>query len=77
MASSHKILFVTVKPLSSKSELIQKNRELKAYLKSPPIDGKANEELIYLVSKQFNVKKTDVKIISGKTSKKKLIRILT
>ncbi|HIH59362.1 MAG TPA: DUF167 domain-containing protein [Nanoarchaeota archaeon] len=41
-----------------------------AFLKSPPEDGKANLELIKLASKYF---KKPVRIVLGKTSKKKVL----
>ncbi|MGB9735611.1 MAG: DUF167 domain-containing protein [bacterium] len=66
---------VYVKPLSKVSEIKKENSLLKAYLKSPPIDGRANEELIYLLSHYFKVKKDDIKIKSGRNSKRKLIQI--
>ncbi len=46
-----------------------------ARLKSPPIDGKANTELISLVSKQFGVTKTSVTIKSGSGARLKLVAI--
>lgn len=67
---------VRVKTLSKVSEIKKEDASLKAYLKSPPIDGKANEELIYLLSQYFNVKRTDIIIKKGKSSKRKLIQII-
>ena len=46
-----------------------------ARLKSPPIDGKANEELIALIAAHFCCRKADVTIRSGASSRLKLIRI--
>lgn len=43
-----------------------------AYVKAPPEDNKANIEIIKLVSKQFG---KQARIISGKTSKRKLITL--
>ncbi|MFN6222240.1 MAG: DUF167 domain-containing protein, partial [Dolichospermum sp.] len=42
---------------------------------SPPIDGKANEELIKLLAKKFDVPKSSITIKSGVTSRNKLIII--
>lgn len=67
--------YVYVKPLSKTSEIRKTDNSLKAYLKSPPIDGKANEELLYLLSRYFDVGKSDIKIKSGKYARKKLIQI--
>jgi uncharacterized protein len=46
-----------------------------AQLKSLPIDGKANEELIALVAKQFGRRKADVKIKTGAGGRMKLVQI--
>jgi uncharacterized protein (TIGR00251 family) len=47
----------------------------KAQLKSPPVDGRANEELIALVAKHFHCKKAAVAIKSGISGRVKLVRI--
>ena len=46
-----------------------------AQLKSPPIDGKANEELVALVARQFGCRKSAVTIKSGASGRMKLVRI--
>lgn len=76
MADSRESVYVYVKPLSGTSEIRQEESDLKAYLKSPPIDGKANEELLYLLSRYFNVRRADIKIKSGKSARRKLIQII-
>ena len=49
---------VKAKPNSKKQALItEADGSLTAYLKSPPTDGKANEELIQLLAKTFEVSK--------------------
>ena len=46
-----------------------------AQLKSPPVDGKANQELISLLSEHFNCPKSAIHIKSGTSSRLKLVRI--
>ena len=46
-----------------------------AQLKSPPVDGKANEELIALVARQFGCRKADVTIRSGASGRMKLVQV--
>ena len=67
---------VKVKP-NSRASLLQQNDDgtWHAQLKSPPVDGKANEELIALVAKHFKCRKADVSIKSGASSRTKLIQI--
>lgn len=48
---------------------------LNVHLKSPPVDGKANEELIKLLAKKFDVPKSSIRIKYGATSRQKLIEI--
>jgi uncharacterized protein (TIGR00251 family) len=67
---------VHVIPRSSKSEIIgQHDGALKVKLKALPVEGAANDELIDLLSKQFGASRSDIDIISGRSSKKKRIRI--
>jgi uncharacterized protein (TIGR00251 family) len=46
-----------------------------AKLKSPPVDGKANAELIALVAERFGCKKAAVSIKAGASGRMKLVRI--
>ena len=46
-----------------------------ARLKSPPVDGKANEELIALIARRFACAKSAVSIRSGASARVKLVRI--
>ncbi len=46
-----------------------------AQLKSPPIDGKANEELVALVAQHFGCRKSAVSIKSGESGRMKLVQI--
>ena len=47
----------------------------KIQLKAPPVDGKANEELIALVAEQFRCRKAAVTIKSGASGRTKLVRV--
>ncbi|MBR8837965.1 MAG: DUF167 domain-containing protein [Stigonema ocellatum SAG 48.90 = DSM 106950] len=69
---------VKVKP-NSKVQKIQEEADgnLVVHLKSPPVDGKANEELIKLLAEKFDVPKSHIRIRSGLSSRQKLIEIDT
>lgn len=69
---------VKVKP-NSKQQNIQEAADgsLTVHLKSPPVDGKANEELIKLLVEKFNVSKSNIIITSGLSSRTKLVEINT
>ena len=57
---------VKVKP-NSKQQKIEKSADgsLIVRLKSPPVDGKANKELISLLSQKYNIAKSQISIESG------------
>ena len=68
--------YVRVIPRSSKSEIVgELDGALKVKLKAPPVDGAANDELIRLLSKEFDFSRSDIEIVSGFTSKSKRIRV--
>lgn len=48
---------------------------IKIDIAQPPENGKANEELIRFLALVFQVKRQDVKVISGAGDKLKLVRI--
>lgn len=68
---------VKVKPNSKQSKIEQNSEGIWIInLKSPPVDGKANKELISLIAKQFKVTKSQVTIKSGLSNKNKVIEII-
>jgi uncharacterized protein (TIGR00251 family) len=71
-----KVIQVKVKPNARVSVITQEpSGAWSAQLKSPPVDGKANEELIALVARQFACRKSAVSIKSGASGRMKLVRI--
>jgi uncharacterized protein len=46
-----------------------------AKLKAPPVDGKANAELVALVAQQFGCRKAAVSIKAGASGRVKLVKI--
>lgn len=70
------LIQIKVKPNSRASRLEQnEDGTWLAQLKAPPVDGKANEELIALVAKHFKLPKSDVSIKSGASTRLKLVQI--
>lgn len=68
---------IAVKPNSGKSDVeTLDDGSLAVRLKSAPVDGKANEELIRLLSKYFHIPQKSIIIKQGSSGKKKLIEIL-
>lgn len=67
---------VKVKPNSRVSTLEQGSDGVwLARLKAPPVDGKANAELVALIAGHFGCRKADVVIRSGAGGRMKLVRI--
>ncbi|MEI6850773.1 MAG: DUF167 domain-containing protein [Candidatus Saccharibacteria bacterium] len=67
------IVEVNVKPGSKKGPLIQPGLDgsLLVFVSEPAIDGKANQAVVKLLSKYYEVSKSKVQIVSGLTSKNK------
>ena len=67
-------LRIAVKPRSRVSELAPlDDGTWRARLKAPPVDGKANAELIQLVAGHFGVPKSAVTIMAGAASRIKRV----
>lgn len=67
---------VRVLPRSSRSEIVgMHDGALKIKLKSPPVDGAANDELVRLLSKILGTSRSNVKIVSGAASRNKRVRV--
>ncbi|MDH5539421.1 MAG: DUF167 domain-containing protein [Rhizobacter sp.] len=70
------VIRVKVKPQSRASTLEQTaDGSWTAQLVAPPVDGKANAELVALVARHFGCAKSAVSIRSGAASRMKLVRI--
>ena len=69
------LIEIKVIPNASKTEFIKTETGYKVRLQAPPVDGKANEALIELLSKEFGVPKRDIEITKGATSRRKTIAI--
>lgn len=64
---------VRVKPNSSKTGFGFDSDVFYVRLKSPPVEGRANAELLEQVSKLAGVPKTSLQLVSGLTSKTKVV----
>lgn len=69
-------LQIKVKPRSRVSELVEAaDGTWVARLKAPPVDGKANEELVGLVADKFGCRKAAVTIKAGASGRTKLVKV--
>ena len=70
------VIQVKAKPNSRVSMLSrQADGSWLAQLKSPPVDGKANAELLALIAREFACAKSAVTIASGAGARVKRVRI--
>jgi hypothetical protein len=72
---------VHITPNAKKSEVIGEEpdlfggKTLKIKVAAPPIEGKANKELIKILSEHYNTPKSTIHIVAGDKSRNKLIEI--
>jgi len=66
---------VRVIPKASKVKVCSFNQGLKVYLNSPAAEGRANKELIEVLSAYYNKKKYNISILKGKKNRDKVIEI--
>lgn len=68
---------VKVEPRSSQKGIacVMDNHVLKVKLTSPPVEGAANEQLIEIIADALKVRRSNVRIIRGQSSKRKVVEI--
>ncbi|HUT14777.1 MAG TPA: DUF167 domain-containing protein [Anaerolineae bacterium] len=70
------LLAVHIVPRSAKSELTGLHgRALRIRLAAPPVKGAANRELVRFLAKALAVSKGQIEIISGRTSRDKILAV--
>ncbi len=71
-------LRVKVRPGAVRTTVIKvmDDETIKIDIAAPPIKGKANQELIKFLAKEFDILKNNVKIVSGAGERVKLIKII-
>jgi len=70
------LIKIKVIPNSSINKIIEQNGDQwKIKLMTPPIDGRANEALIKFLAEELKIKKNQIEILKGQTSREKLVKI--
>lgn len=68
------IIDIHAQPGAKRSAVVgEHGGRLKIAIASPPVDGKANSALITFLAKTLGVSKSSVSILSGETSRQKLL----
>uniref|UniRef100_A0A7C4M1H2 UPF0235 protein ENT43_00945 n=1 Tax=candidate division CPR3 bacterium TaxID=2268181 RepID=A0A7C4M1H2_UNCC3 len=74
-------LNIKITPNAKKTEIVGEDitlfgdKVLKIKVATPPVEGKANKELIDFLSSHFKVSKSSIKIMVGDKSRNKIIEI--
>ncbi len=70
------LLSLRVQPRSKKDEFIAPHGDhYKARITAPPVEGKANDHLLKFLAKSFGVKRSQITMQTGQSSRNKLFRI--
>jgi uncharacterized protein (TIGR00251 family) len=70
------LLLVHIQPKASKTRIVGlHDGRLKVAVASPPVDGKANKEIIAFLARVFGIKKHALRLKSGAQSRRKVIAI--
>ena len=65
-----------VHPRSTKEHVENIGHNLfQVYVIAPPVDGKANQAVIALLAKYFNIRKNQIILIRGEKSKRKVFEV--
>ena len=71
------IFKIKVQPGAAKNEIVEiQGDALKIKVNAPAVKGKANKALIDFLAKKLGVKKSEIEIISGHTSRIKKIKVI-
>jgi len=76
LSSVYKMKYLVTVSFNSSDYFHIENNEIKISIKSKPKLGKANRELIKSLSEHFKISTNKIKILSGFSSRKKVVEIL-
>ena len=70
-------IYIKVLPRSSRNEVTKISEgEYKVKLTAPPVSGEANKKLIEVLADYFDVSKSQVEIVGGKSARVKMVDII-
>ena len=75
MNDSKKIFNVRVTPHAKQNKVVESNGVLRVYTTVAPENGRANNAVIELLAKHFDVAKSQIKIVRGVATRDKVIEI--
>jgi len=69
-------IFVKVKPHAKEEKVLKiDENHFTVWVKEPPQEGKANQKTLKVLATYFKVSSSNLKIVSGQTSRNKCIEI--
>jgi uncharacterized protein (TIGR00251 family) len=70
-------LNVRVQPRAARNAIVgvMQNGALKVRLQAPPVDGRANAQLVKFLANQWNISRADIRILSGGSGRNKRLHI--
>jgi len=69
-------LYCQIQPSAKQTQILGlHNQQIKIQLQAPPVNGKANKALIVFLSNYLSHPKSDIRIIRGLSSRKKVVEI--
>lgn len=72
------VLALRVQPGARKTAIVgEHDQRLKITLHAPPVEGKANEELLRFLAKQLTLRRSCLRLLAGAASKEKTVLIDT
>ena len=70
------VVCVYVQPRASRTGFVGLHgARVKIALKAPPVDGKANAELVRFLAGALGVRKSDVRVAKGESSRRKVVLV--
>lgn len=70
-----KKLNIKVIPNAKKEKIVEEKDRLKIYVTAPALDGRANDNLVDILSEHFCVKKKNIRIAIGQKTRNKVVEI--
>ena len=60
---------------AKRQRVVAEGEALKVYVNAPAVEGRANKALVNFLAEYFKIKKSGIKIISGKKSREKIVQV--
>lgn len=72
----HTTINIRLTPRASRNEIVGRDEEgYRVKVSAPPVEGLANKALVVLLSEKLRIAKRDIEIASGKSARRKTVRI--